>query len=144
MRMINKAGIDLIKSFESLKLKAYVCPAGKLTIGWGHTKGVYKGQEITLEQAEAFLLDDLQDAQRAVSGLVKVPLTDNEYAALVSFTFNVGVGQFRNSTLLKLLNKNMHDAIPAQLMRWNKVNGQEMGGLSRRRKAEVNLWNTRS
>lgn len=143
MRMVNQAGIELIKSFESLMLKAYVCPAGKLTIGWGHTKGVYRGQEITLDQAEAFLLDDLQDAQSAVCGLVNVPLTDNEYAALVSLAFNIGVGQFKSSTLLKLLNKNMHDAVPAQLMRWNKVNGQELGGLSRRRKAEVKLWNTR-
>jgi len=144
MRMINKAGIELIKSFEGLRLKAYQCSAKRWTIGYDHAQGVYKGQEITKEQAEAFLLDDIQDAQNAVSGLVKVPLNDNEYAALVSFTFNIGVGHFRNSTMLKILNKNMHDTVPAQLMRWNKINGEAVGGLSRRRAAEVKLWNTRS
>lgn len=144
MRMINKSGLELIKEFEGLQLRAYQCSAKRWTIGYGHTKGVYKGQEITLEQAEAFLLDDIQDAQSAVYGLVKVPLNDNEYAALVCFTFNVGVGHFRNSTLLNLLNKGWYDQIPAQLMRWNKANGEVLGGLSRRRAAEVKLWNTRS
>lgn len=144
MRMINQAGIELIKSFEGLRLKAYQCSANKWTIGYGHTKGVYKGQEITLEQAEAFLLDDLQDAQRAVCSLVKVPLNDNEYAALVSFVFNVGSGNFERSTLLKMLNRGWYEQVPAQLTRWNKVNGSENGGLSRRRAAEGKLWNTRS
>ncbi len=142
--MINQVGLNLIKEFEGLRLAAYKCSANKWTIGYGHTKGVYSGQQITKDQAEAFLIDDIQDAQSAICGLVNVPLNDNEYAALVCFTFNVGVGQFRNSTLLKILNKNMHDAVPSQLMRWNKVNGEEMGGLSRRRKAEAKLWNTRS
>lgn len=141
MRMINKSGIELIKSFEGLRIKAYRCSAGKWTIGYGHTKGVYNGQEITEEHAEAFLIDDLHDAQMAVSSLVEVHLNDNEYAALISFVFNIGCGAFKGSTLLKLLNKRMYDMVPAQLMRWNKVNGEENGGLSRRRKAECQLWN---
>lgn len=140
MRMINQAGIELIKSFESLRLKSYVCDGGKLTIGYGHTKGVKHGQEITESQADLFLLDDLQDAQQAVSALVRVLLNDNEYAALVSFVFNVGRGNLEKSTLLRLLNKGIYDTVPAQLMRWNKANGEELGGLTRRRKAEAELW----
>ena len=143
MRMANKAGIDLIKEFEGLRLEAYQCSAHLWTIGYGHTKGVYKGQKITKEQAEAFLLDDLQVAQNAIDRLVKVPLNENEYAALVCFVFNVGVGNFYGSTLLKLLNRGFYDQVPMQLMRWNKVNGEVNGGLSRRRSAEAKLWNTR-
>lgn len=141
MRKVNQDGLNLIKEFEGLRLNAYQCSAKVWTIGYGHTKDVYRGQEITLEQAEVSLLDDLQDAQNAVSRLVMVPLNDNEYSALVSFVFNVGSGNFEGSTLLKLLNKRMYDMVPPQLMRWNKVNGQESGGLSRRRSAEGKLWN---
>jgi len=140
MRNINEEGLNLIKEFEGLKLVVYRCSANKKTVGYGHLTSKDVGQEITLEQAEAFLLDDVQDAQRAVSGLVQVPLNDNEYSALVCFVFNVGQRHFQESTLLKLLNKGFYETVPAQLMRWNKVNGEPMGGLSRRRAAEAKLW----
>lgn len=143
MRMINQAGLELIKEFEGLRLTAYQCSANKWTLGYGHTKGVKEGQTISLAQANAYLLDDIQDAQKAVSDLVKVTLTENEYAALVSFVFNLGRGSFEKSTMLKLLNRGMYDTVPPQLMRWTKVNGEDVAGLKRRRAAEAKLWNTR-
>lgn len=143
MRMINQAGLDLIKEFEGLRLVVYKCPAGKTTVGYGHLTDMAVGQTISLAQANAYLLDDIQDAQKAVSDLVKVTLTENEYAALVSFVFNLGRGAFERSTMLKLLNRGMYDTVPPQLMRWTKVNGEDVAGLKRRRAAEARLWNTR-
>jgi lysozyme len=73
--------------------------------------------------------------------LVTVPLSDNQFSALVCFAFNVGVGNFESSTLLRLLNRGWYEQVPAQLMRWNRANGEVFGGLSRRRAAEARLWN---
>lgn len=140
-RRINQDGIDLIKSFEGLFLKAYLCPAGILTIGYGHTRTVTAGMEITRAQAEQFLQEDLRIFERAVSRLVTVRLNDNQFAALVCFSFNVGVANFESSTLLKLLNRGWYEQVPAQLMRWTRANGEVLGGLSRRRAAEGVLWN---
>lgn len=140
---INKSGIELIKEFEGLRLKAYLCPAKILTIGYGHTKTTQKDMVITKEQAEDLLKKDLEYFEKEVSRLVTVPLNENEFSALVCFTFNVGVGNLEGSTLLRLLNRGWYEQVPAQFMRWNKSNGQELGGLSRRRSAEARLWNTR-
>ena len=140
--VINQAGIDLIKRFEGLRLEAYVCPAGVLTIGYGSTGDhVYPGQVITEPEAEELLRKDLWRFEDCVSNAVKVPLTDNEYAALVSFTFNVGCGALKDSTLLKRLNAGEPKSrvFSEELPRWNKGAGAELEGLTRRRQAEVDL-----
>lgn len=141
-RQINQAGIDLIKEFEGLHLTPYLCPARIWTIGYGHTRTVRAGMQITQAEADQLLLDDLGLVQRAVARLVTVPLTDNQFAALCSFTFNVGVGNLEASTLLKLLNRGWYEQVPVQMLRWNRSNGEVLGGLSHRRIAEGNLWNT--
>lgn len=143
-RQVNQAGLDLVKSFEGFSDRAYLCPAGVWTIGYGHTKDVKKGMRITRDEAEQLLADDLKGAAADVEKLIKVELGDNQFAALVSFTFNVGSGNLAGSTLRKLLNVGDYDAVPAQMMRWNKAKqgGKlvEMAGLTRRRVAEGALW----
>src|SRR5690606_20728399 len=109
---ISKQGLELIKQFEGLRLKAYKCPSGIWTIGYGHTKGVYPGMTITEELADKFLVDDIWYFERDVESLVKVPLTQGQFDALVSFAFNVGsdiddddiAEGLGDSTLLKKLN----------------------------------------
>jgi len=147
----SRVGVDLIKKFEGLhkvmqdgRIRSYRCPAGRWTIGYGHTKGVRSGMHITKEQADQFLLEDLQEYEKAVSDHVEVPLSQAQFDALVSFAFNVGVGAFRTSTLLKRLNAGRFEDIPEQLMRWNKatVDGVKtvLPGLTRRRAAEAALF----
>jgi lysozyme len=131
----------LIKDYEGLHLTPYLCPAKIWTIGYGHTRTVRAGMQITQAQAEQLLDDDLSLIERAVQRLVQVPLNDNQFSALVSFTFNVGIGNFERSSLLQLLNRGWYEQVPAQLMRWNRISGEVMGGLSRRRAAEAQLWN---
>jgi lysozyme len=141
MRVINQKGIDLLKNFEGIELKAYLCPAGILTIGYGSTgQHVKPGMTITEREAETLLRSDLQRFERCVEASVKVPLTDNQFAALVCFTFNVGEAAFKSSTLLKLLNQGDYEAVPAQLLRWNKAGGKVLNGLTRRREAEGALF----
>lgn len=137
-------GIALIKSFEGLYLKAYLCPAGVWTIGYGHTKGVQKGQTITALQADQFLGEDLKRFEKTVSGQ-NLKLTQNQFDALVSFTYNVGEGNFQSSTLLKKAKLNPADlSIRNEFAKWNKakVNGvlTVLDGLTRRRTAEANLY----
>ena len=143
IRQVNKAGLDLIKSFEGLRLNAYPDPAtggDPWTIGYGSTKGVKKGMKITMQEAEQRLIMDLQDACKSVEKFVTVPLNDNQFAALVSFTFNCGAGNLAVSTLLKRLNEGEYGSVPMQLMRWNKAAGKVMPGLTRRRAAEGDLF----
>ena len=142
-RQVNKAGLDLIKSFEGLRLEAYPDPGtggDPWTVGYGSTKGVKKGMKITVQEAEQRLIMDLQDACKAVERYVTIPLNDNQFAALVSFTFNVGVGNLAVSTLLKRLNEGEYGSVPMQLMRWNRAAGKILNGLTRRRTAEGDLF----
>ena len=140
-RRINQAGIDLIRHYEACRLKAYLCPAGKWTIGVGHTgPEVHQGQTITEEQAMVLLHKDLAWAEAGVSKAITVPLTDNQFAALVSFTFNVGVGALERSTLRKKLNAGEYDAVPGELMQWIRSNGKILNGLIARRQGEGELW----
>lgn len=142
-RQVNKAGLDLIKSFEGLRLNAYPDPAtggDPWTVGYGSTKGVKKGMTITVQEAEQRLIMDLQDACKAVERYVTIPLNDNQFAALVSFTFNVGAGNLAVSTLLKRLNEGEYGSVPMQLMRWNRAAGKILNGLTRRRTAEGDLF----
>ena len=140
--VINQAGIDLIKQWEGLRLDAYICPAGVWTIGYGSTGDhVYPGLTIGEPEAERLLRLDLQRFEDSVSKSVKVHLTDNEYAALCSFAFNVGCGAFESSTLLRRLNagENKGRVFTEELPRWSKANGQTLQGLLNRRNAEVEL-----
>ncbi len=140
MPEIPQEALDLVKMFEGLRLSAYLCPAGKWTIGYGHTQGVAQGQTITKEQAETFLMDDLTKAALSIEQCFTMPLSRRQFAALASFVFNVGAGNFKRSTLLKKLNQGLYDHVPAQLARWNKSKGKVLDGLSRRRAAEAALW----
>lgn len=139
------AGINLIKEFEGVRLKAYRCPADVWTIGVGHTSAagppvVKAGMEITNAQAMKILANDLVQFEDGVDSAVKVPLKQNQFDALVSFAFNVGLGALAKSTLLKKLNAGQYDAVPAELMKWTKAGGKELPGLVRRRRAEAALW----
>ena len=138
---ISQAGKDLIISFEGIRLQAYKCPAGVWTIGVGSTQPpVSPGEEITKKEAMDRFDRDLVKFEKAVDRLVTVPLTQNQFDALVSFTFNVGEGALAKSTLLKKLNAGNYDAVPAELMKWTRGGGKELPGLVRRRRAECAMW----
>lgn len=143
VRRTNPSGVALIKDYEGLHLKPYLCPARVWSIGYGHTRSVYAGMIVTPAEADLLLQQDLRLVEPAVQRLVRVPLNDNQFAALVSFAFNVGIGNLEQSTLLRLLNRGWYEQVPAQLMRWNRARGEVLGGLSRRRAAEARLWNTK-
>lgn len=133
-------GINLIKQFEGCALNAYKCPAGVWTIGYGHTKNVKQGMKITTNQATSLLKEDLATYENYVNKYVKVKLNQNQFDALVSFTFNCGGGALKSSTLLKKLNKGDYTGAANELLRWNKANGKILAGLTRRRKAEKALF----
>jgi lysozyme len=140
---IGQNGLDTIKAFEGLRLTAYMpTPHDVPTIGYGHTRGVLMGTSITEEEADAFLLKDLTWVQSAVNSHVKVPLTQNQYDALCSFTYNLGATNLKTSTLLRRLNYRDYEGAGLQLLRWNKQKGKVLRGLTRRRKVELELWNT--
>jgi lysozyme len=140
MRKINTSGINLIRSFEGCRLDAYLDTGNVPTVGWGHTRGVRMGQTITQEQADAFLVDDLAGAEEVVERWVKVPLTDNQYAALVSFTFNCGAAALFKSTLLRKLNAGDYAGASDEFLRWDKDNGKTVRGLTKRRAMERALF----
>ena len=127
---------ELIKSFEGLELEAYLCPADIWTIGYGHTGNVKEGDSITKAEAEALLDKDLRTFRNGVKRLVKVPLNENQFGALVSFAYNLGLGSLQNSTLLKMLNAGDYTGAADQFLRWNKSGGKVLTGLVRRREAE--------
>ena len=137
---VSQAGLELIKEFEGFRSNAYRDSVGVATIGYGHTKGVRMGDVITRAQGEAFLLGDTQDAQEAVERLVTVPLTQNQYDALVSFTFNLGSGNLASSTLLKKLNDGDYPGAADEFPRWVHAGGKKLEGLVRRRNAERRLF----
>ena len=139
--IISKNGLDLIKQFESLQLKAYKCSANVWTIGYGHTKNVKEGDRISQDQANCFLMQDLYSVERAIVRLVKVKLNQNQFDALCSLIFNIGISAFNKSTLLAKLNKDDYVGAAEQFRRWNKVNNVVMAGLVRRRQAEEDLFN---
>ena len=144
-RQISPHGLAKLKQWEGLKTKAYKDAGGVWTIGYGHTAMAgspvpYQGQVITAAEAENILLKDLMQYEAAVANNVKVKLNDNQFAALVSFTFNVGINAFKKSKLLKKLNNGNFDAVPTELMKWNKAGGKKLQGLVNRRRAEGYLW----
>jgi len=139
-------GEEIIKHFEGLRLRAYLCPAGVPTIGWGHTKGVKLGDTCTPEQAQEWFLEDYDLARRIVLRHVESKLSENQIQALTSWVFNLGEGNFTVSTLLKKLNANDMEGASKEILRWNKgrVNGilQVLPGLDRRRIMEQQLFDT--
>ena len=137
---ISQEGLSLIKKFEGCELEAYKCAANVWTIGYGSTKGVKEGMEISQERAEMLLLEDVEVFEESVNKLVEVPLEQNQFDALVSWTFNLGSTNLKNSTLLKVLNDKDYEGVPAQIKRWNKAGGKVLQGLIRRREAEALLF----
>jgi lysozyme len=153
---MSQHGLDLLTQWEGCELKVYNDSAGLPTIGVGHllTKSelmsgkisiggvpVKYAAGITLQQAQQLLAQDLDPAEAAVNGGVKVTLNQNQFDALTSFTFNVGVGAFTASTLLRLLNQGQYAQVPEQLMRWTRAGGRVVQGLVNRRQNEIKLWN---
>ena len=137
----SQAGIDHIKKFEGVRLRAYIPVKGDVpTIGYGHTLGVRLGDVISEDKAEQYLVQDLEWAEAVVIKYVTVDLQQNQFDALVSFIFNVGESQFSRSTLLRELNKRRYKNIPSQLNRWVYSGGIRYNGLVLRRKAEGDLF----
>lgn len=132
----SQEGIDLIKSFEACKLEAYQDGGGVWTIGWGHTGGVSEGDTCTQEQADAWLVDDLGDAEGLVKHFVTVDLNQHQFDALVAFTFNVGGGALQHSTLLQKLNAGDYEGAADEFPRWSHIGAVVCQGLLRRRVAE--------
>lgn len=137
---INEQGLQIIKDFEGCRLTSYLCPAGVWTIGYGHTTGVKPGMRITNADAERLLRQDLVRFENAVTQLVKVSVTPNQFSALVSFAYNVGVGALKNSTLLRKLNGKNYRGAADEFLRWNKASGKVLPGLTKRRNAERDLF----
>lgn len=141
MRIINSAGIALIKAYETLRLTAYQDQAGVWTCGWGHTGGVTAATTCTPELADAWLESDLTVAESAVGKLVTRILSDNQFAALVSLVFNIGEGNFAKSNLLIRLNDNAPDALVLSHLKSFVFSGGKLSqGLVKRRAAEAALW----
>ena len=143
---LNNEGINLILKWEGgYKLEAYKCPAGIYTIGAGCTfyadgTKVKKGDTIKQEDAVDLFLDILSDFEKDVRHEIKVDLTDNQFSALVSFTYNVGIGQFKRSTLLKKINKEDFKGAANEFQKWVFVKGEKSNGLMNRRNAEKELF----
>lgn len=139
-KKISPAGLELIKQFESLRLEAYKCPAGMWTIGYGHTSGVRPGDTIDLPKALQLLTADLRTAELAVARECPF-VSQHQFDALVSFTFNLGVGNFLKSTLLKCVKANpANPNIRYEFSRWNRAGGVILAGLIRRRRMEAELY----
>jgi lysozyme len=139
-------GIPIIRKFEGLKLRAYLCPADVWTIGYGNTfyengSKVQEGEKITLDRADKLLFFVVTKFEAEVKKLVKSAINDNQLGALTSFAFNVGAGNLAKSTLLKKVNANPNDVtIRDEFMRWTKAGGKVLNGLVTRRKAEADLY----
>jgi len=143
--LTNQAGIELIKEFEGLRLRAYLCPANVPTIGYGTTvypngRKVQMGDQITAEQAEEYLRSDLRAFERNAESMLRVSVNENQFAALVSFSYNVGSESLRRSTMLRFINDNRFADAAGEFARWNMAAGKPLAGLTRRRAAERELF----
>lgn len=140
-RRVHEAGLALIKEFEGFSPVVYRDVAGKATIGYGHLlREGEQRQQISEAEAEELLLKDVAVAERAVCRLVQPHLSEGQYAALVSFTFNLGAGALQRSTLRQKVNRGEHDEVPQELLRWVWAGGRRWHGLERRRRAEAMLY----
>ena len=143
-------GVAFIKGWEGCakvrpdgRIQSYLCPAGVWTIGWGTTLGVTPGMIITVGQAAAYFSRDLMKFEAAVNAAVRVSINQQMFDALVSFTYNVGIKAFSDSTLLRLLNQRDYRGAADQFKRWNRSGGRVTNGLTRRRAAEEALFLSR-
>lgn len=134
------AALAFIKRFEGCSLTAYRCPAGRLTIGWGRTCGVREGDTCTQAQADAWLAEDVALFADGVRKLVKVPVTEGQFGALVSFAYNVGLSALANSTLIRKVNAGNFDGARDEFGRWVNAGGKRLDGLVRRRAAEAEMF----
>lgn len=132
----SKSGLQLTESFEGLRLEAYQDSVGKWTCGYGHTMGVTEGTTCTQAQAEEWLQNDINWAVFVVNNVVKVPISQGIFDSLVDFTFNLGAGNFKSSTLLKLVNAGDMEDAAKEFEKWDKAGGVVVAGLLRRRIAE--------
>jgi lysozyme len=132
--------MEMIKQFEGVRLTAYLCPAGRLTIGAGSTHHVTPGMTITKEDAERLLADEVEEVWRSLQSCVKVSLNDNQWAALISFTHNIGITRVRQSTLLKKLNSGNLAGAGEEFLRWKHAKGIVIQGLVRRREIEQEVF----
>lgn len=137
---ISEEGLELIRKHEGLRLKAYKCPAGVWTIGYGSTRGVTEGMEITQEQADERLRQDIAVAEKCIAASVKVTLTQEQHDALCSFIFNLGCGAFGKSTLLRKINQGDDVGAAAEFAKWVNAGGKRLAGLVARRKDEADLF----
>ncbi len=133
--------VEFVASFEGLRLRAYQCSAGVWTVGYGHTgKDVFQNLVIDEDRARELLIDDLNRHAQSLARYINKPVNSNQYVALLSLTFNVGVHAVASSTLLRLINAGNFSAAADQFLRWNKANGKVLNGLTRRRLAEKELF----
>lgn len=144
---VNAAGLSLIMRSEGLELEAYRDAVGVWTIGYGHTSmaglpKVTPGMKITKEEAREILARDVEKFAVGVREIIKVPLTDNQFSAIVSFSYNVGLGALRSSSVLKAINSRNFSEVPRRLMLWVKAGGRTLPGLVTRRAAEGKLFLT--
>ncbi|OPB09052.1 lysozyme [Pseudomonas synxantha] len=136
----SQRGVSLIKSFEGVRLKSYQDSVGVWTIGYGTTRGVTVGMAISYEQAERMLLNDIGRFEPEIERLIKVRLNQDQWDALMSFTYNLGAASLESSTLLKLLNTGDYAGAAEQLLRWNTAGGNVLAGLVKRRAAERKVF----
>ena len=139
VQSINSAGLSIVKTFEGLSLTPYLCPAGWWTIGFGHLVKEDTPKVVTQEEAESYLERDIHGAELAVLRLVR-PLSENQFSALVSFTFNLGSGALQRSTLRAMVNREEYDDAAEQFGLWVYGGGRKLPGLIRRRAAEELLF----
>lgn len=144
---VDQTGIDFIKSFESLSLSPYLDQAGIWTQGWGHRYGICASSPTwTRDEAENVFESDLRSCQRAIVGLLNIDLSQNEFNALASWTFNLGVSRLKSSTLLRRINSGDIQGAGKEILKWNKYHDPHTGllevssGLSRRRELESALF----
>ena len=146
MRLINERGIEIVKSFEGLALRPYVCAGGVNSVGYGATRSSTGGpidpdmEPISETEAEALLVRDLETSEGWVSRLIKTALTENQFSALTSFTFNVGAGALQRSTLRMKLNRSEYQGAADEFPKWRIAGGRILAGLVRRRAAEQALF----
>ena len=139
----SQEGLALIKKFEGCRLESYRCSANVLTIGYGHTGGVKEDDTITQSEADELLEKDIAKFEEYVNDNVIVELKQHQFDALVAWTFNLGPGNLRESTMLKKLNEGDYQSVPSEMNRWNKAGGKTLDGLIRRRKAEGLLFESK-
>lgn len=139
--LTSSAGVELIKRFEGFSSKPYICPAGVWTIGYGSTRAVTKNTPpISEGQASALLMRELRRYEQSVENLIHVPLTQWQFDALVSFTYNLGGGVLQRSTLRRKVNREQHEDVPHEFLKWVWAGGRRLKGLVARRQAEAEMY----